>query len=185
MKYLSTDIETTGLNPDTCDIIEFGCVVDDLSEQAPLDTLPIFHCYLTPDDGVFRGEPYALSMHSKIFKRIATREAGYIYLNKQHLVDVLYPFLQAHFHGEKIVIAGKNFGSFDQQFLKPLRNWDELNISHRYLDPSTLYFNPKTDFLLPSTETCCARAGLPTEVAHTTIEDAKVVIQLLRHKYPL
>ena len=32
MKYCSIDLETTGLNPKTSDIIEFGAVLDDLEK---------------------------------------------------------------------------------------------------------------------------------------------------------
>ena len=45
MKYVSIDIETTGLHEDECDIIEFGAVIDDLRVMAPISKLPVFHCY--------------------------------------------------------------------------------------------------------------------------------------------
>ena len=32
----------------------------------------------------------------------------------------------------------------------------------------------------PNTKTCMERAGLPGDVAHTAVEDARVVIQLVR-----
>jgi oligoribonuclease (3'-5' exoribonuclease) len=51
------DIETTGLNPDPCDIIEIGAVIDDWLE--PLELQPLFHCYIKQQQ--YKGEPYALS----------------------------------------------------------------------------------------------------------------------------
>ena len=69
MYYLSIDIETTGLNPQTCDIIEFAAILDDLSNPQPVDSLPYFHAYIKQE--CFNGEPYALSMHSKTFEKIA------------------------------------------------------------------------------------------------------------------
>ena len=65
--YVSIDIETSGIDPKTCEIIEFAAVLDDLSCAHPpsVDRLPSFHCYLAKDS--YTGEPYALSMHSTIF----------------------------------------------------------------------------------------------------------------------
>ena len=37
MKYASIDIETTGLDPETCAIIEIGIILDDLAERKPVD----------------------------------------------------------------------------------------------------------------------------------------------------
>ena len=69
MKYVSIDIETTGLNPDKCQIIEFAAVVDDLQDQQPIEKLPKFQTYIRHES--YTGEPYALAMHSNIFKKLA------------------------------------------------------------------------------------------------------------------
>ena len=37
MLYCSIDIETTGLNPKTCDIVQFAAVLDNLADPQPLD----------------------------------------------------------------------------------------------------------------------------------------------------
>jgi DNA polymerase III alpha subunit (gram-positive type) len=47
MLYCSLDIETTGLNPKTCDIIQFAAVLDDLSNPQPLEKLPRFNTFFT------------------------------------------------------------------------------------------------------------------------------------------
>jgi len=49
MKYVSIDIEATGLDHTYCQMIEFGAVLDDLRHQRPLDELPQFHCYVLRD----------------------------------------------------------------------------------------------------------------------------------------
>ena len=44
-----------------------------------------------------------------------------------------------------------------------------------------MYWRPETDGVeLPNTKTCMERAGISGEVAHTAIEDARVVALLIR-----
>ena len=65
MHYLSIDIETLGLNPDTCDVIEIAAIYDN---GLPLDKLPTFHCFV--DQPVYSGEIYAMAMHSALFQEM-------------------------------------------------------------------------------------------------------------------
>jgi hypothetical protein len=66
MKYVSIDIETTGINKDWCDMIEFGAIIEDTNNQLSYERAPKFHRYLKPPrkEG-YRGEIYALDMHAK------------------------------------------------------------------------------------------------------------------------
>lgn len=191
MKYCSIDLETTGLNPKTSDIIEFGAVLDDLENPSPLEKLPKFHCYVIPSlrsKGLtyYIGEPYALSMHATIFRRIADRAEGYNYYGVNSIMTNFREFLLKNGYkmdskGRLIInIAGKNAAMFDVPFLKAhIRNWEGVEFSHRVLDPAILFLNIK-DNRLPDGETCKKRAGLEGLVAHTAIEDAIMVVQLLR-----
>lgn len=183
------DLETTGLNHETCQIIEFGAVVDDLSVQAPLDKLPKFHKYIVHE--VYSGEAYALAMHCEIFKKLAHwKTNGISVCSSADLILAFKTFLttQAGYIPEKDVVkinvAGKNFANFDKNFLERLPYYNTVKIHHRILDPASLYFNPKKDSTLPSTETCMERAGIEGDVQHTAIEDALLVIKLLRNKFP-
>lgn len=73
MRYVSIDIETTGINSDWCDIIEFGAIIEDTQSQKSYSQAPKFHRYLKPPrpEG-YRGETYAINMHGKtgIWKEI-------------------------------------------------------------------------------------------------------------------
>ena len=184
MRCISLDLETTGLDPETCDIIEFGAVLDDLSNPQPLESLPRFHTYIIKEQ--FKGQPYALSMHPKIFRRIAEKEEGYNYVYPDKLGKAFKDFLLQNGYKEEkglvyINVAGKNFAAFDLQFLKKTNFMNYVRISSRILDPAILYFN-KDDERLPGTEECLRRAGFEPKVAHTAIEDSLDVIKLLRHK---
>ena len=189
-KYVSIDIETTGLNPENCQVLEIGAVIDD--GTTPIEDCPTFHCYV--DHGLILGEPFAVSMHATILRRIATHEGGYTYLQPWEVATRFHDFLKKHGldpENEKIVVAGKNYASFDARFLRKLTNWDKhVRVHHRILDPAGLYWQPETDGMdLPDTKTCMERASISDEVAHTAVEDARTVAHLIRRaidaRYPL
>ena len=182
MKYASIDIETLGLNPETCDVIEFGCVLDDLNERKPLDELPQFHAYITQPNNLYKGEPYAMAMHSVILKRIANKEKGYQYIPSETLKYRFIEWLESHNQLITIIAAGKNFQSFDMRFLR-LLDFDGDLIHHRTLDPGSMWFDPKIDKFLPNLQTCLTRTGVKKTVKHTAIDDAISVIQCIRGKY--
>lgn len=192
MKYISIDIETSGLNHEICNILEFAAIVDDLKVQAPLDKLPKFQTYVIQDNYI--GEPYALGMHAEIFKKISNwKKTGVQVVAPSDLLPRFYTFLTSLGGYRpspdgtvKINVAGKNFGNFDSKFLEKLPHHNLLvKFSHRILDPAMLYFDPSVDETLPSTEICMKRAGISGEVQHTALEDAMNVVQMLRSKYPL
>jgi len=171
--YVSIDIETTGLDPDTCQILEIGAVIDDWT--TPVDELPVFHCYI--DNGEIVGQPYALAMNTNILRAIAERKGKHVAV----VASCLWNWLCANgLQQGPDTFAGKNFAKFDLQFLKYLPGWDRLEICHRSIDPGMLFWNPAIDNGVPSTEVCMERAGLTGPVAHTAVEDAKTVVELIR-----
>lgn len=186
MKIISIDLEMTGLDPDTCDVLEFGAVIDEIGDyNIDICDLPTYHCYFV--QSLYQGEPYALSMHPIIFRRIANREEGYNYVNPMKFGNGFKKFLIKNgFKPEHdrvtINVAGKNFGSCDLQFLNKKTDLAKhVKISHKILDPAVLYFE-KGDDSLPSLEECLERAGEDGNVAHTALEDAIDVIKLIRDK---
>jgi len=182
MKYVSVDIETTGVNPYMCQVIEIGAVVDDLREQRPIEELPKFHCYVVHP--IFQGEPFALSMHPAIFKRIAKREVGYDYYEPGQVPEIFHGWLCHHYPGypdqEKVNFAGKNFAAFDLQFLNRLPGWDDwVKYRHRILDPGMLLLRAG-DTALPDSSECRKRIGESRGVTHTAVPDAMDVVKMLR-----
>jgi DNA polymerase III epsilon subunit-like protein len=198
MKYLSIDIETTGLNPKTCDILQFAAVLDDTSNPKPIEDLPRFEAIFIQES--YKGDPFALSMHSEIFKKIAiSRKKNLEYCPDNnihfmiidHLPTALATFLLKNdfSFSEKnsniyINIAGKNVSSFDIPFLNAkIKDWGGIRFLNRSIDPAILYFDLENDDSLPDMKTCMQRAGIDGEVAHTAMEDALVVVKLLRNKF--
>lgn len=195
MIYASIDIETTGLDPKKHDIVEFGALLEDTSKNIEISKLPKFHAYILPPVGdEYVGSPYALSMHPKIFRKIAERIEGYSYLHPNKLGFAFKTFLLNNGYTsnrDKITInvAGKNFAAFDYQFLLEKTDFDKhIKIRHRIIDPAILYLKDG-DEALPGTSECLIRMqdemGITREydIAHEAIDDAIDVIKLLRHAW--
>lgn len=187
MRYVSIDIETTGLDPEYCQIIEFAAVIDDLKKQRPLDELPRFQTYLWHER--YTGEPYALSMHSETFKKLSNwKSMKERVCTATSLFPVFHSFLATHGYKVhplsntiKINAAGKNFSGFDKNFLDKLPN-SHVTFHHRSIDPAILYLDPFDDEM-PGTEECFNRACMEQKGAHTALEDALSIIKLVRNRF--
>ena len=205
MRYLSIDIETTGLNPDTCDVIEFAAVAEDtLKPEIPVEDLPHFRALIRRDN--YRGEPFALAMHAELFKEIANTAIaaiappiGPVVCAPAELLNIFTHWLMAKANvwiappntpivGHRMLVAGKNFAGFDLRFLRRLTDniddayngakWDSL-FSHRVLDPA-MFFTLAEDEKPPSLAECLDRAGCPKAVSHRALDDARDVIRCIR-----
>lgn len=182
MKYVSLDIETTGLNAETDDIIEIGAIVEDTGLKLDKDKCPSFHLYIDKD--VYSGNLYALAMNGKIFQKIVDlkKQKSPTVVVKEEVIPKFKQFLTDN-GIEKMIPAGKNFGSFDLQFIKRLPGFDQIRTHHRTLDPAMLYLNFKEDLEPLDLATCKKRADLNGVVNHEALDDAWDVIQLLRRFY--
>lgn len=184
--YVSIDIETTGIDYEYCQVLDFGAVVDDW--VTPVENLPRFHAYLIHNKIV--GEPKALAMNAKILDRIADRDkpecADFTFLEPDQLAGLFELWAKSHDafgsggSGKSLIPAGKNFQGFDRPFLKRVPRFGRVNMIHRCIDPAMLFWNPLTDAEPPSTKTCYERAGIQNEVAHTSVEDAIGIVKLIR-----
>ena len=133
MKFASIDIETTGLSPENSDILQFAVVLDDLKNSRPLEELPRFQAIFMQDN--YKGNPFALSMHSEIFKKIdMAKKKNLEYCPDQeihfmpidHLPTALAAFFLKNGYNQNdkngniyINPAGKNLSSFDY------KDWDD------------------------------------------------------------
>lgn len=164
---VSMDIETTGLDPDTCQILEIGAFCNNGS----------FHCYV--NNGLIRGEPYALHMNHEILKKITDCDLIHPDAITQEFDKWLFVVSR-----QKVTIAGKNFAAFDKAFLDKLPGWPKMMKQHahyRFIDIGNLYWNPKIDGdTLPDLKTCMDRAGMLGNVPHTALEDAIIVHKLVK-----
>lgn len=182
MKFLSIDIETTGLDEEWCQILEIGAVLGDLTDTSVSD-LPWFQCRLYYDRVV--GQPYALKLNAELIGDMDRRDSGFNYLHKDSVGSALCIWLEQHipnFWGTKVTVAGKNYGSFDRRFLAKIPRWPSERFHHRYLDPGNLFWIPESDEVLPDTKECIRRAGLSWDPKklHSAVWDARLVVELVR-----
>lgn len=131
--YVSVDIETTGLDPDRHQILEFAAVA--WTNDNHVSKLPWIGHLVKPDKNIV-GSPYALNMNQHLLKRIADGEGVPLW-------TALYDFSiwlknLGITKNNKVSIIGQNFGSFDLQFLKRAKWWPRDLISHRFFDISTI-----------------------------------------------
>lgn len=190
--YLSLDLETTGLNPEICQIIEVGGVLE--TWDRPVEELPGFSFLVRHP--AYYVEPVAAMMNAEILTQLYAGAPRAVV--PSHVMATIREFLNKHLPAifdppehekqprNRIAVAGKNFGSFDVQFLKRLPGYGStVNFGHRHLDPGTLYYDPFIDDVPPSTEQCFGRAGMGYNPngKHRAEEDARDVVHLIRKSF--
>lgn len=195
---VSIDLETTGLDSESCQILEIGLVFDSTTVQVEreqideyLETLPTARCYVKHEK--IQGEPYALMMNSSIIQQLAlsppqkfcTAEDGTEIIPPYEISNWIRSHIAAIIPKEqqqKVTVAGKNFQGFDVRFLRKVEGWSEVEerLNRRVLDPGSLYFDPLKDNVPPSLEDCLLRREFDKKVSHTAVEDAKDVLRVLR-----
>ena len=189
MKLLSIDIETTGLDPQKNQILEFGAIAIDTSyATAPYiaDFRAVFiHKELT-------GNPIALTMNAELINEInivlKDKDFDYdkaynhnIYVrNTEEFQKHFDEWLESIGFTERLTLAGKNLASFDLKFIEAAGI--KIKYRHRMIDPAILYVNWETDETLPDLQQCLDRAGIVKSVEHTSLGDAVDVAELVLKK---
>lgn len=192
MKFLSIDIETTGLDPQKNQILEFGAIAIDTSY--PTDP------YIADFRAVFvhqelTGNPIALTMNSELIDEIASlvksKEFDFDLYNSVNPNSVcvrnseeFQKYFDAWLVGinftERLTLAGKNLASFDLKFIEAAGI--KIKYRHRMIDPAILYVDWEKDETLPDLQQCLDRAGIVKSVEHTSLADAIDVAELVLKK---
>jgi len=208
MKYVSIDIETSGLDTENNQILSIGAVIEDTTKKLPYEDLPKFYAIVLQRR--ISGSPRAITMNAGIIemmgiylegsKEVRDTFKGVIdFYEPDDVAKAFYKFLQPHFAEPSeseiedirqvkkpllINVAGKNFGTFDNVFLKKLPWWQKLIIAkQRIMDPAMLFLDWENDEELPSLTICKGRAGIEGNVTHNALEDAMDVVEVLRKFY--
>jgi hypothetical protein len=196
MIYVSIDIETTGLDPETCQILQVGAVIEDTRILKQVEDLPRFQCIIEHQS--ISGSPFALNMNRELLQKIgelerADREDRAEIRKKYNIIPLnlvarsIRMWLEANgINGEQsspvsINVAGKNFASFDKQFLQRLPSWNSLiNVRSRIIDPAILCMDWENDSSLPNLDTCMQRSHVEGSVTHDALQDAVDVVRTIR-----
>jgi oligoribonuclease (3'-5' exoribonuclease) len=180
--YIAIDIETTGLDPYGCQILEIGAVYND--PECTLMDCPTFEAIVDPskDDGTIRGSAYALAMNAELLKFIAECDCWSVYSG----VDKLMEWVDSYRVGRGIAkfhLLGKNVGGFDRLFLERIGSWRERIFHYRCLEVGSMYATP---------EGVSGQAELLSQLErqyeipgkeHTALHDARVSLALARNKW--
>lgn len=199
MKYVSIDIETTGLDPDNCQILQIGAVIEDTQNVKPIEELPKFLCIVEHER--YSGQPTALAMNHGIIEKLsqldrASKEERSS-IRKQHNIlpvgivaqsfamwlqaNGIDPNPESKTQQVTITAAGKNFATFDKVFLQKLPNWQSsVQIKQRVIDPAILFMDWQNDSSLPNLNDCMKRAKVEGEVTHDALQDSIDVVRVLR-----
>lgn len=182
-RYVALDIETSGLDETRCQVLELAAVVE-TDWATPVEQLPSFHWLIDRD--TITGQPGALAIHARIFAELALipRKRTTPCAAEPEVMMEFRRFLNKNFVNERhVTVAGKNVASFDLRFLNRIVGFPADKIRHRVIDPGMLYFDPRTDDVVPDTATCLKRAGLVNDRPHHPTHDCRAVIELIRAHY--
>lgn len=176
MKYISVDIETTGLDPEKHQILEFAAVYDDLENPVPIEELPVFVRRLYWDNLVISS--YCMKLHQGLLQEIANKNDGDVIRINQlashfsHWLTDMYVKFTAPNHNYNV--AGKNFAGFDGLFLKKVPRFPPWH--YRVIDIGSMYLTPDMR-QLPSLGEITGRP-----VSHRALDDALDVVRAIRAK---
>jgi len=166
-RYVSIDIETTGLDPDKHQILEFAAVA--WSDDRPVAELPEFSSIVRPEGDIV-GCPYALDMNRLLISALKDPKVGKtLRVVMREFRTWLKTFGVSS--DNKIHIIGQNFASFDLNFLNKSILWPTELISHRILDVSTIAATVEG----MGSASCLGKPDLPG-LPHQALYDARLAM---------
>jgi oligoribonuclease (3'-5' exoribonuclease) len=176
--YISIDIETSGLDPETCQVLEIGAVLNDPNK--PIRECPTFRACVKHPEGI-HGTPRALQMNARLIEEIANGGGEWAV----NIGGLFQKWLRQHMTpGDQCLHAlGLNVGTFDLVFLNKLHNWPEWLFHYRSLDVNSMYAEPEG---MPSTgarqKTIASQLNLPGK-PHEAVYDAQVALAMARRTW--
>src|SRR5690242_13485693 len=136
MRYVSIDIETTGLSHEEHQIIEFGAIIEDSTDPKSYEESKKYRRIVLARDGKYVFSAYAAMINAELIKTIAQIEktgTSYFPSSDKNLTNTalyvdelisdfkLWLSVNGFKENERgvmeIIAAGKNFASFDRQFI--------------------------------------------------------------------
>lgn len=178
MKYLSFDLEATGLKEEDL-IIEFACVPFCTTEKKIFRELS-FHSFIhCPSFEELKPQlaPWVIEYNEELIRKANTTGLKLDLFKKQFDTYLESEKIAPFFDNKKITLFGKSMAAIDLPFLNRDLGWDWMRdrFEHRQLDLSSVAYNLIDLGHLP--EKCQSGSELMKEldmgeVAHTALEDA-------------
>lgn len=176
MRLVALDLETSGRDPQTHQILQLGAVVFDTETR---ETLGEFERVVHHSN--ILGEPVALAMNEKIIRQISKEDAHYWPSVKSQFTEFLCEFALSCY-GDHIshrpVAVGFNVGPFDVAFLNRVTNvpW----FSHRTIELGSLLM-PMFGSHAPVASKDAAKMLNKDDLDHTALQDARDARDLYFH----
>ncbi len=110
MKYVSIDIETSGLNHDMNHVLSIGAIIEDTDKKLPYEELPKFNAIVLQNN--IQGSPRAITMNKDIIslmgeylegtdevRTVLNNNSGYKFYEEEDVVKEFYKFLWCNGYG--------------------------------------------------------------------------------------
>ena len=179
MKYLSFDLESTGLEENDF-IIEFG-MIPFCTEKKILEESLAFHCFVQcpPFEELKPSlNPWVVKHNQKLIEKAHLQGLALEQFKKELEAYLTSKKVQNYFRQEKITLFGKSLSAIDLPFLNRDLGWSWVRqyFQHRQLDLSSIAYHLVDQKILP--QECQQGSSLSQhlgfgEVAHTALEDAR------------
>jgi len=104
MKYVSIDIETSGLNHDMNHVLSIGAIIEDTNNKLPYEELPKFNAIVLQNN--IQGSPRAVTMNQEIIslmgdylegtdevRKSLNSNSGYEFYEEEDVIKEFYKFL--------------------------------------------------------------------------------------------
>lgn len=100
MRYISIDIETTGLDPESNQILSIGAVIEDTLNQLPFKDLPKFHGVIKREN--VSGSLFALNMNRDLIETIVQYSTAQ---DQDEKNDIVHMTGMQFYHEDEVVEA--------------------------------------------------------------------------------
>ena len=128
MKYISIDIETTGLDPEKHQILSVAAIIENTEEKLPFDTIPKFNVAIKHKEVV--GSLAAMNINADLINTIAHYQATESQDEKNDLVNITgMQFLDENNVAEAF---------FDFLFINNMCDFDPANFPIKYVNGKTI-----------------------------------------------
>jgi oligoribonuclease len=136
MRYISIDVETTGLDPENCQILSIGAVIEDTLNPLPFEELPKFHAIIKREN--VSGSIFALNLNRDLIQAMKDYSEARTEDEKKQIEE---SFGAKFYHEDEVVEALFQF-CYDNGIVKNLDTvgWSHAQISTRFkIINGTLY----------------------------------------------
>jgi len=131
MIYVSIDLETTGLDPLSNNVLSIGAIIEDTSKKLPYNECPKFNAIVLNKQ--LQGSPRAITMNNEIIsmignylegtdevRKVLNNNSGYKFYEEEEVVKEFYLWLYKNGLGQEELYEGGRGGIMIDSKTKPI-----------------------------------------------------------------